>query len=129
MPRQRQTCRNTALFWRAQGERVICPQPALVESEDMHHFGAGPAAIERSAVRCELEAVEAFGHRGPGCNGKGQQVDNGDFLLAVAAVEDGGISAARMHGDVGWEIAQTNLPPCWMEGPLVGEKHRAVGAR
>ena len=47
-------------------------------------------------------------------------------MLAVAGMQDGGVSATRMNADIDWEIPQFDLPAHGSERPLVGKQNRTV---
>ena len=55
------------------------------------------------------------------------EVHDGDKVRAIPTVKDGSVTAARMDGDVHWEIAHLDLFAGGAQGPLVGEENGAVG--
>ena len=53
--------------------------------------------------------------------------DDGDFMLSMAAVEDGGKFSPWVYRDIHREIPQRDLFAYRAQEPLVRQSHRAVG--
>ena len=49
------------------------------------------------------------------------QIHHANLVRAVTVVKDGSKSSAWMHCDVGWEIAQFDLPAGRPQRPLIGQ--------
>ena len=112
-----------------QGNRAIVVQITTGEVKSMHHLIACTAAKELMAIRRKGQAVKRFVHGNPRDDVVRLQVHDHDFVLAVAAMEHGGVAAVRRHGDVHREITEGNLLSHRSQHPLVGQQHRAVAAR
>ena len=53
-------------------------------------------------------------------------IDHHDLVAAEAAVQDRGIAALRLDGNVDREVRDRDLMSGWGERPLVGQQHRAI---
>jgi hypothetical protein len=91
------------------------------------HFAGGPGAEKAGAIAGKDESVKGFVHFRAGGDFGGREVEDEDFVGAIAAMEDGGVFAAGMKGEVDGEIVEGDLGADGAEGPLVGEKDGAVG--
>ena len=112
-----------------QSNRAIVVQITTGEVEPMHHLVACAAAKKLLAIRRKGQAVKRFVHGNPRDDVVRLQVHDHDFVLAVAAMEHGGVAAVRRHGDVHREITEGNLLSHRPQHPLIRQQHRAVASR
>src|SRR5437899_2829415 len=107
---------------------VALRQFALLEIEHVNDLIAGAGAIKAAALAREFQAVKGFMHIHLRDDFGRLEVHDSDFVLRISAMEHGGEAAFWMDGDVNWKITQLDLPPCWPQGPLIGQEHGAVSA-
>jgi len=80
-------------------------------------YAQGIRITDSLALDCAQEAAGQL---------RGLEVDDSDFVLAVAAVHDRGVQAAWVECDIEGEISDGDLFSHGPQRPLVGQQHRAV---
>lgn len=93
----------------------------------MDDFLSRATAEEAVAIGGKLEAVERLVEGDVRYSLAREKIDDAELVRAVAAVQNGCETPARMHRDINRKIAQLDLSPGGPEGPLVGQEHRAIG--
>src|SRR5215831_17308277 len=92
----------------------------------MDDFLPCTAAIKALAIARELEPVEALVDIGVGDGFLGSKIKDDNNVLTVPGMENCGVTAFWMHGDIHRKIAQGDLASRRPERPLIGQKHRAI---
>src|SRR5690242_18804113 len=93
----------------------------------MNGFVPRPAAEELLAVLGEVHTVKTFLERGTGNHSSIFNLDNGHFMRAIAAVQDGGVFAPGMHGHAGGRMPDLDLFSDRVQKPLVGKQDSPTG--
>ena len=93
----------------------------------MDRFIAGPAAKDFRAIARKGQSVKGLLDSGSANLFARSDFDDGDFMLSMATVEDGGELPAWVHRDIHREIPQRDLFAYRAQEPLVRQSHRAVG--
>ena len=120
---------DSSQFRITQGHGAVGHQRALDEPEAEERLGGATRHPEPVAVAGEGEPLERLFKPGLREQFPLHDVEHGEFVRAVAAVQDDGVPPVGVHGDRRGEVADANLPACGSERPLVRQDHRSVGLR
>src|SRR6185312_12225661 len=103
-------------------------QVSLVEFEDVDNFELAAAGRKLLAVRRPGQPVKSLvdGDSRNDLRLRFIQVDDDDFVLAVAGMEDGGELTGGVDGNVDGEVAEVEVFAGGFELPLVGKLHKAA---
>src|ERR1700687_1862450 len=97
---QRNAARDTAQPCVAQLDRLRVGEKSLAECKCMHDLTAGAAGKESPAIPREDQSVKGLFERHLRNDSCLTDINDGNLVLPVAGMQDGGETAARMHGDV-----------------------------
>jgi hypothetical protein len=98
-------------------------QRSVAENKRVDHLIARAAAKKLLPVPGKFESVKRFFNPGPGTDGTGLQVNDRDFVFAVAAVQHGGEAVAGMNGHINRKIPEHDLLTHRPQRPLVREQN------
>ena len=110
-----------------QGHGAVGHQRALDEPEAEERFRGASRHPEPVAVAGEGEPLERLFKPGLREQFPLHDVEHGEFVRAVAAMQDDRVPPVGVHGDRRGEVADTDLAAGRPQRPLVGQDHRTVG--
>jgi len=107
----------------------VIGKQTFVEGEGVDDFILAAAGEQRLAVGREAEAVERLVEADPAYDSRMvlAQLDDDDFVFALAGVKDGGPLAVRVQCDIDGEVAEGEMCAGRPQRPLVGELDHAIG--
>ena len=118
---------DASQFRVSQGHGAVGHQRALDEPEAEERFRGASRHPEPVAVAGEGEPLERLFKPGLREQFPLHDVEHGEFVRAVAAMQDDGVPPVGVHGDRRGEVADADLPACRAERPLVRQHHRSIG--
>src|SRR5207248_2537975 len=117
---------NGALFRRPKNYFVMVEKKTIRKSEGVDGFVPRPTAKNLFPILRESETVKGFVDSCSADQSPAGNFNHRDFVLAVAAMQDGSEFTPRMHRDIYRKIAENDLFAHRPQIPLVGQFHRAI---